>query len=364
MKFKQNLILLLLLTVIFIYLSSFEKNFFFPVKQIQPRVNKFLVNLKTIYQNEPLFDSNQTVQSASSVFQALTDNHAILIFLDQSDLNQTKQLTFMIEYLNFKRFYHTISASFPSCSQTLIKTNYFELNIISSLYLQCESINLQISIYYEREKFWWLPQDDFVLGKKILNDKPRAFKKLKTKKIPFLDYQVNIVEDKVHFLYEYKNSEFIECRTREVEPYETKTKHNLSKKQRISDVLFKTVDIIESSNVNYWVVGDSLAEWIDYCDFIFGTDFVDIGILETDFKSVLKKSVESETKSHLNSLNETRGFRLGLIDFWIDLSLIYELNRTHYFKPDRKKINEILPKFTKLCSAQILNEKFPIPCYK
>lgn len=367
MKFNHKFILLSFLAVIFIYFYNFESNFFFRAKQKQPIINKFLLDLKKIYQNEPLFDSDEKIEKVSSVFQALTDNHAILIFLDESYLNKTKPFTFMIEYKNFRRLYHTISASFPSCSQTLVKTNYVDLNIISSFYLQCEAVNLQISIYYERENFWWLPEDDFVSGKKILNDKPRAFKKLKTKKISFFDSQVNVVEDKSHFLYEYKNSEFVECRRTDVEPYETKNKRNVSKTQKIMDILFNSFDVIESSKIDYWLVGDSLDEWTDYCDFMFGSDFLDIGILEKDFKP-LEASFKSETTSILNRIdnsNKTKAFRLGEIDFWIDINLFYELNITHFyfeFKSDRKKNRFLWPKFSKLCSVQILNVKFPIPC--
>ncbi|RNA44530.1 fukutin isoform X1, partial [Brachionus plicatilis] len=339
-----------------------------PVLKNQVKINDFLVDLKKIYQNEPLYGLNEKLDKKSNVFQTLADNQALLVIRDvlpESTFNETKFFPFAIDYKNFKRLYHTISAWFPSCTQSLIKTNYFDFDIISSLYLNCDLTELQISIFYERENFLWIPEDDFQNKKKLFNDKPRAFKKFETKKIKFFIYEFNVVEDLSKFWYQYKNSEFVECNFEEGDfNLEKNNNEAISKRQIVLEMLLNVRDLAESEKKDFWIVGQSLTEWYHNCDFVFNSNFVNIGILAQDFDSNLKKSLKNFVINSKN-LNDTRGVRLQKSGLFMDINFFYEFNNTHFcfeYQQDRNKNQMFWPKFTKLCTAQILRENFLVPC--
>ena len=53
------------------------------------------------------------------------------------------------------------------------------MTILTSIYIKCNQVTTQLSIFYPRGNFLWVPEDNFQAygHKKMFNDYPRGFNK-------------------------------------------------------------------------------------------------------------------------------------------------------------------------------------------
>lgn len=57
---------------------------------------------------------------------------------------------------------------------------YSNLDILTSFYIECKRLTIQISIVYERGNFLWIASDDYQVNSdnlKSFGDRPRALNK-------------------------------------------------------------------------------------------------------------------------------------------------------------------------------------------
>lgn len=175
--------------------------------------------------------------------------------------------------------------------------------------------------------------------------------------------------DTSSFLYDYKNSEFIECNYKLAQTINKFSEQNSSKNLLFVSRISYVKDILESLNMNYWLMAGTLLGWYRECGFIAHTQDADISLYSNGQEAKLQ---EIFTKDRLLPLrikfglgNDSLELNIGKLGiFHMDIFFMYEINKTHQWFPyhlGREVKRTILTKFS-LCSGELFGEKFYIPC--
>ena len=169
------------------------------------------------------------------------------------------------------------------------------------------------------------------------------------------------------FLFNYKNSKFLECN------YElAKLENSFDKVENnfLSSRYIYVKNFFEKNNISLWLMAGSLLGWYRNCGVIRHTTDADMSLYSHEYS----KKIES---FFLNSKifpltlkfgldNDSLELRIGQeTEFHIDIFITYEYNNTHQWFPyhhGREVNRQIISKFTGICSAELFEEKFLVPC--
>ena len=102
-------------------------------------------------------------------------------YLNNPEADLSTELSYLITFgVNYKSFdslnRDLVEKLNPSCKFKQMTGIYVKENVLTSLYVECKQITLQISVFYERGSFYWIGSDTHSLknNKKVFGDKPRA----------------------------------------------------------------------------------------------------------------------------------------------------------------------------------------------
>ena len=170
------------------------------------------------------------------------------------------------------------------------------------------------------------------------------------------------------FLYDYKNSKFLECNFEMADEINKSKYHQIkSKNILVSSKLTEIKSFMESRRLNYVLAAGTLLGWYRNCGVIPYTTDADIILFEFDSK--IEEYFNNNKKVSLMIKfgfdNDSLEFRIGSENFHIDLFFSYEYNVTHQWFPyhnGREVLRTIASKFDSLCSVELLDEKYYAPC--
>ena len=173
-----------------------------------------------------------------------------------------------------------------------------------------------------------------------------------------------------NFLFQYQHSKFIECNHQLAE-----STHKIQKQNPIKNIFYVSRyryvrDLLESNKKIYWLMSGTLLGWYRECGVIPHTGDSDISLYSNQFEPKLQeiflkdKFLPLTVKFGLD--NDSLELRIGKEGiFHIDIFFTYELNQTHQWFPyhSRREVKQtIVKKFSGICSAQLLEYKFFVPC--
>ncbi|RNA30939.1 fukutin isoform X1 [Brachionus plicatilis] len=221
---------------------------------------------------------------------------------------------------------------------------------------------------YPRGNFYWIPQDDFKIDSmtKSFSDFNRALNKFKTVVIEHKSRFFTVPLDTSHFLYQYKHSKFIECNQQLAE-----STYKIQKQNVVKTTFFVSrFNLLESNQKVYWLMAGTLLGWYRECGIIPHTTDADLSLHSDQFDPEIEnflindKLIPLSLKFGLD--NDSLEFRIGQENsFHIDLFFTYELNQTHQWFPyhsGRQVKRNLFSKFSGICSAELHEEKFLVPC--
>ncbi|RNA02501.1 fukutin, partial [Brachionus plicatilis] len=288
--------------------------------------------------------------------------------LEIQDLNRPFILSMAIEIKFMSNFFKELASSNLPCN--IVPTQNHDLNatIPASIYIVCGHFIYQISVMYPRGDFYWIPRDDFVIKKlsKSLGDYNRAFEKFETIVVEYGSENVIIPFNIDFFLNEYKRSKFIECKSRS--SYINFNKLTYDVKDIVFDYrLGHLKRLFQLNQIEYWLTGKTLLNWYRECGLskckraFIGLYSKQLNLKIENFKNRdnffridLKRNINN--KMFESIIGEENMFHFCLTS---------EFNRTHmnfeHFingKVERK----IIRKINQMCSAEILEKKYTIPC--
>jgi hypothetical protein len=124
----------------------------------------------------------------------------------------------------------------------------------------CSKTNVLIVYFYRRGNYLWSCKDNRNI-KRFFGDKNRAINWIKFKKIKLLNYHLNIPSDFKRFLFDYNNSEFIEC-NRTLFKMNAKllqnSKRNKTLKSLLATRLHSVTSKLEDYHKSYWLAAGTL----------------------------------------------------------------------------------------------------------
>ena len=178
---------------------------------------------------------------------------------------------------------------------------------------------------------------------------PRAIHVFKTKTVYIDDsiQKILIPNDIDTFLFDYKNSKFVEC-NRPLAEYNlnfykpiNSTSQNYSQNKQKNQLVLKylnyTTTKLEKLSKRYWLAGGTLLGWYRDCGVIPHTYDMDIAVPSEDYKDKIQKFFIGNPNVHIHRVlgSVEDGLELGLVDYWnnfqYDIFLTYPLNATHMY---------------------------------
>ncbi|CAF1029280.1 unnamed protein product [Brachionus calyciflorus] len=128
-------------------------------------------------------------------------------------------------------------------------------------------------------------------------------------------------------------------------------------------------NIIDSIQMDYWLAAGTLLGWYRHCGIIPFTTDIDVGMDGDKYDPLIESKFTNDKILPLSVKfgldNDSLGLRLGNKVVTLGISFNYEINTTHLFFPyhsQREVKGVILRKIESLCSAELFNEKYTIPC--
>lgn len=355
-----------------------------PISFIQPEFKSEISNLTIqIIQN-----STVTKDHIKKVLILLQKNNAVLLDVDSFENLTLKARNKLDKYYSDKQDLHLAFGvsidNFETLNQALEKEllgifelsyvtqNYRKNRILTSVYIHAKNIHLQISILYKRGDFIWIGKDSYVHASKKFGDKPRAINNFKTVKITDEDSNVfNIPSNLKKFLYDYAHSTFEECNAEMALTISQSQKQNKDKNERFIKQMRYVTEKLESLNLHYWLSCGSLLGWYRECGIIPFTHDIDFNVWahehDISFANFFKGNKNLWLQMILGYPENNYEFRLKANDFTIDIFYTYKIpnNNTsqwNTFQLSKSVWRQYLPKINELCSAELLNSKFLVPC--
>lgn len=181
---------------------------------------------------------------------------------------------------------------------------------------------------------------------------------------------ISIPSDIEMFLFEYAHSEFLECNQEMALKLENEKFYQDKKK----NIFFSTKMVhfkktIDSFRKEYWLTSGTLLGWYRHCGIIPFTTDIDVGMYGHKYDPLIEKTFTNDKILPINVKfgmdNDSLGIRLGNEVVTLGISFNYEYNSTHLVYPyhsQRIVKGFVIRKIESLCSAELFNEKYTIPC--
>lgn len=172
-------------------------------------------------------------------------------------------------------------------------------------------------------------------------------------------------------MYQYKHSIFIECNHKLSDSIQKIQKPNLVKSIFYVSRISYVRDFLELNQKVYWLMAGTLLGWYRECGVIPYTTDADMSLYSDQFETIIEKEFLEDEIIPLSLKfgldNDSLELRIGEDNqkIHIDLFFTYELNRTHQWYPyhiGREVKRIIIKKFSGICSTELLEEKFFVPC--
>ena len=141
------------------------------------------------------------------------------------------------------------------------------------------------------------------------------------------------------FLYDYKNSKFIECDHEMAQKLKASSNYteNEERNMNIRKGLVKFSEVMDSLFIPYSLFGGTLLGWYRDCGIIPHTTDVDLAVRYEDYDIRVKKAFLGNRRLRLLRTfgNHKNGLELRLHNshFQFDLFLCYKVNSTHMWVP-------------------------------
>ena len=227
----------------------------------------FLTNANLL--NRILLMQQQTVDTNDHYNLNLIDSFLVRDELGNSELI----LNFGLNLSSLTLFIAALGADdspLKSCTKYEMKGQFVDDTIATNVYLRCERLLVQVSIFYERGTFLWIGSDDFKLDEKYFGDIDRAVQKFGI--IPIRDeakHRVSVPSNIKRFLFDYEHSKFLEC-NRELakknrELMGANYTQNGKRNKMISSVMVHISETLESFYKHYFLAGGTLLGWYRDC---------------------------------------------------------------------------------------------------
>lgn len=185
---------------------------------------------------------------------------------------------------------------------------------------------------------------------------------------------VKIPKNIDRFLFDYKNSEFLECSL--VKPLQnylddtgTKYKYNKTKEISISQKLVYVNSVLESFLKDYSISGAILNGWLNDCEIDPSIKQVDLSLDGFDFDPQIIRHFNNDKKipfSQINFDNQTLEIKMSNSnDFTLSISFSYNYNNTHRWlhqKNGSQIFKNFVHNYEPLCSAELMSAKILVPC--
>lgn len=176
------------------------------------------------------------------------------------------------------------------------------------------------------------------------------------------------------FLFDYSHSTFLECNEELArQNLNVNYKQNTTLNYQISQGLNYISNTLDSYYKNYWLAGATLLGWQRDCGIIPFTTDADLAIKAIDFEPKLVDNFKGNSKMTLHRTlglaNDSFEFSSYNLDFYYDVFVSYNETKNRSFpmqwygyQSGLDKWRMIIPYFEELCSAEMLNHKYQVPC--
>lgn len=178
--------------------------------------------------------------------------------------------------------------------------------------------------------------------------------------------------DLKRFSFDYNHSLFIECNRNlaqlNLRKLGSSHNQNLEKNKMVLPVIKHISETLESNYKHYWLAGGTLLGWYRDCGIIPFTQDVDMAVWAHEFEVKIKRHFLGNkivrVWGTLGLMNDSYELRLYNDLFTFDLFLVYKNQSSQWcgYQVNRSKFKRTLPDFNQLCSAELLNHKFMVPC--
>lgn len=175
------------------------------------------------------------------------------------------------------------------------------------------------------------------------------------------------------YFSDYERSEFIECNRdlakKNLNLYGSIYGKNLWKQTIFSKILANIKTLFQLFKQDYWLTDGTLLGWYRDCSIIPHTHDLDLALDIKQFNPNLIRNLLGNKKTPIavvfGMVNDSLELKLVSNGLTCDLFFYYDLNSTHIFAgyhSGKKKMRNVLSKFDRLCSAELLNQRHFIPC--
>ncbi len=163
---------------------------------------------------------------------------------------------------------------------------YFkQYKILTSVYVDCKSVVVQVALLYKRGSFLWSGKDKKSLFKAKFCDMPRAISLINSFST-ILEGTVFIPGDLERFLFDYEHSGFLECDEKLAKSLvHADYKQDPTLNKMISNDLAYLTNFFETLHKRYWLAGGTLLGWQRDCGIIPHTKDVDFMMKISEYDS-------------------------------------------------------------------------------
>lgn len=268
------------------------------------------------------------------------------------------------------------SQHFDNCQTSEVKGTLNNTPQLTHIYYQCPNFKIQISIFASRSEFLWIGRDESTLNYRSgsFGDIPRSMNKFKLREIHDANsFKIRVPSDVHSFLFNYNHSPFLECNyalaQKNIKTLGANYSQNAKKNTMLLPVMKNISKTLEGLRKHYWLAGGTLLGWYRDCGIIPHTQDVDFAIWAHEYETSIKKAFLGNKVVRvwgtLGLVNDSFEFRMFNDLFTFDMFLVYKHNQSDQwcgYQVNRAKFRRYLPNFDKLCSAELLNNRFMVPC--
>jgi len=160
--------------------------------------------------------------------------------------------------------------------------------ILTSLFIQCHFLTIQVSVVYERGNFLWTLSDEYTRHRhrdSLYGRVPRALGRFGITRIVDTDLnKFNVPSNIKKYLFDYEHSEFIEC-NKQLQAVNSNSNYvqNNAMNRRVWPAMDYIARSLEGLSRHYWLGGGTLLGWYRDCGIIPHTKDVDFGMLAEEY---------------------------------------------------------------------------------
>ena len=363
---KIIIFLLLQIVVVALYLRKYTSN--------RLRTNLILIDVANNSKSEyfkVLYDTLQNLNAFIidvKVLEEINQNNFVQQPIEIFGINENN-LQSVIE--NFNLLEEKLK-----CKITFKNGTYFSKEKkVTIIYFDCKySTKLQLSVFYNKNNFFWIGSDDGNFNPKIFGDVARLMSQIeKFELIKINDYQYLIPFNIKKFLFDYDHSKLRECNY-ELAEYNYKLSNGTYKQNPVKNKLMLSglgfiTSTLESKLKSYWIGSGTLLGWYRDCGIIPFTEDIDLAMRIENSDDDLLKTFLGNPIARIQVIfafpNDSYEFHLVDKNFRYDIFFVYTLNSTYQYygyHMNNIKYKQLLPHFGELCSAELLDIKVIVPC--